>query len=99
MQGPTAATRRAGATRGALSAVIGVDDDEFGKRLRAFVVFRDGMDASEDDLKSHVKANLARFKVPREVHFVDGLPVTKVGKVDYRALASRQSTRREGISP
>ena len=44
-------------------AVIGVDDDEFGQRLRAFVVLNDGADASEEDLKGHVKAHLAGFLV------------------------------------
>ena len=68
-------------------AAIGVDDDDFGKRLRAFVVLRDGMDATEDDLKAHVKDNLARFKVPREIVFLDELPRNATGKVLKRELA------------
>jgi acyl-CoA synthetase (AMP-forming)/AMP-acid ligase II len=67
-------------------AAIGVDDDDFGKRLRAFVVFRDGMDASEDDLKGHVKENLARYKVPREIVILDELPRNATGKVLKREL-------------
>ena len=46
------------------AAAIGVDDDDYGKRLKAFVVLGDGQDVSEDDLKAHVKSNLARYKVP-----------------------------------
>jgi acyl-CoA synthetase (AMP-forming)/AMP-acid ligase II len=66
------------------AAVIGVDDEEFGERLKAFVV-KDG-EVSEDDLKSHVKENLAKYKVPREVEFVDELPRKPQGKVDKKKL-------------
>jgi fatty-acyl-CoA synthase len=60
-------------------AAIGVDDDDYGKRLRAFVV-KDG-DVDEDTLKKHVKDNLARYKVPREIVFLDELPRNATGKV------------------
>jgi acyl-CoA synthetase (AMP-forming)/AMP-acid ligase II len=66
------------------AAVIGVEDDEFGQRLKAFVVASG--DASEDDLKSHVKENLAKFKVPREIVFLDELPRKPQGKVDKDQL-------------
>ena len=69
------------------AAALGVDDDEFGQRLRAFVVLSSGADASEDDLKSHVKANLARYKVPREILFLEELPRNATGKVLKRELA------------
>jgi fatty-acyl-CoA synthase len=74
-------------------AALGVDDDDFGKRLRAFVVFRDGMDASEDELKAHVKDNLARFKVPREIVILDELPRNATGKVLKRELAEWDDDR------
>ncbi len=67
-------------------AALGVDDDDFGKRLRAFVVLRDGVSATEDDLKAHVKDNLARFKVPREIVVLDELPRNATGKVLKREL-------------
>ncbi len=60
-------------------AAIGVDDEDYGKRLRAFVV-KDG-DVDEDTLKAHVKENLARYKVPREIIFLDELPRNATGKV------------------
>jgi acyl-CoA synthetase (AMP-forming)/AMP-acid ligase II len=72
------------------AAAIGVDDEEFGQRLRAFVVKADGKDASEEDLKGYVKKNLARYKVPREIIFVDELPRNATGKVLKRELAERQ---------
>jgi fatty-acyl-CoA synthase len=68
-------------------AVVGVPDDQFGQRLRAVVVRTDGKRPSEDDLKAYVKANLARYKVPREVLFVDELPRNPTGKVSRRKLA------------
>jgi acyl-CoA synthetase (AMP-forming)/AMP-acid ligase II len=68
-------------------AAIGVEDEEFGQRLRAFVVKEEGADVGEDDLKSHVKANLARYKVPREIVFVEELPRNATGKVLKRELA------------
>src|SRR6185295_4675722 len=61
-------------------AVLGVEDEEFGQRLRAFVVLESGHDASADELQDHVKANLARYKVPREVVFLDELPRNATGK-------------------
>ena len=72
------------------AAVIGVEDEEFGQRLRAFVVLADGTEASEDDLKAHVKTNLARYKVPREIIFLDELPRNATGKVLKRELAERE---------
>ena len=67
-------------------AVIGVDDDEFGKRLAAFVVLDDGASLDEADVKAHVKANLANYKVPRSVTFLDELPRNATGKVLKREL-------------
>lgn len=66
-------------------AAIGVADDDYGQRLRAFVV-RAG-EVTADELRDHVKANLARFKVPREIVFLDELPRNATGKVLKRELA------------
>jgi fatty-acyl-CoA synthase len=68
------------------ASVIGVDDPEWGKRLAAYVVLRPGAELSEDDVKSFVKANLARFKVPRQVTFLPELPRNPTGKVLKREL-------------
>jgi acyl-CoA synthetase (AMP-forming)/AMP-acid ligase II len=69
------------------AAVIGVDDEDFGQRLKAFVVRKDGEDLDEDEIKAYVKSNLARYKVPREVEFLDSLPRNATGKVLKRELA------------
>jgi len=68
------------------AAAVGVDDDDYGKRLRAFVALREGQKATEDELKDHVKANLARYKVPREIVVLDELPRNATGKVLKRDL-------------
>jgi fatty-acyl-CoA synthase len=71
-------------------AVIGVDDEQFGQRLKAFVVRSQGAAAGEDELKDYVKANLARYKVPREIVFLDELPRNATGKIVKRELAERE---------
>ncbi len=65
-------------------AAIGVDDPDFGKRLRAFVVV--SREVPEKELKELVKENLARFKVPRDIVFLDELPRNATGKVLKRDL-------------
>jgi fatty-acyl-CoA synthase len=72
------------------AAAIGVDDEDFGQRLKAFVVKRDGAELNEDEVKGYVKDNLARYKVPREVVFIDELPRNATGKVVKRELEEMQ---------
>jgi acyl-CoA synthetase (AMP-forming)/AMP-acid ligase II len=75
-------------------AAIGVSDEDYGQRLRAFVV-RTG-EVSEDELRDHVKRNLARFKVPREIVFVDELPRNATGKILKRELAEWDQAKDQG---
>ena len=72
--------------------MIGVDDEEFGQRLKAFVVLAEGAEASEEELKAHVKANLAGYKTPREIAFLDELPRNATGKVLKRELRAREAS-------
>ena len=67
-------------------AVVGVDDEDFGKRLAAYVVPL-GEAPGADAIKQFVKGNLARYKVPRDVHFIDELPRNATGKILKRELA------------
>ncbi len=71
-------------------AVIGVEDEEFGQRLKAFVVVAERAEVSEDELRAHVKAHLASYKAPREFEFIDELPRNATGKVLKRELHERQ---------
>jgi fatty-acyl-CoA synthase len=72
-------------------AVIGVEDEEFGQRLKAFVVLEEGGTVGEDELKAHVKANLASYKAPREIEFLEELPRNATGKVLKRELHEREA--------
>ncbi len=71
------------------AAAIGVDDDDYGKRLRAFVALKG--DATEDELKAHVKANLAGYKVPREIVIMDELPRNATGKIVKKDLLEQDA--------
>ena len=77
------------------AAAIGVDDEKFGQRLKAFVVLRGDSELSEGDVKGYVKDNLANYKVPREVVFVDELPRNSTGKVLKRELEERDQETAE----
>jgi acyl-CoA synthetase (AMP-forming)/AMP-acid ligase II len=76
-------------------AIIGVDDEKFGQRLKAFVVLDEGASLSEADLGAHVKANLASYKTPREVEFLAELPRNATGKVLKRELKAREASSRD----
>ena len=71
------------------AAVVGVDDDKYGQRLAAYVVREPGAadgEVSEDDLRQHVKQQLAGYKLPRDVMFLERLPCNDSGKVMKREL-------------
>ena len=67
-------------------AVIGVADAEFGQRLAAFIVLHPGQVLDADEVREYVRHYLARFSVPRDVHFMRELPRTATGKVIPRLL-------------
>jgi fatty-acyl-CoA synthase len=78
------------------AAVIGVDDEDYGQRLRAFVVVSQAADQpgpDEDELRDWVRHNLARYQVPREFVFVDELPRNATGKILKRQLAQDPTSR------
>ncbi len=61
--------------------VIGVPDEKYGEELCAWIKLRDGEDAGEDEIKAFCKDQIAHFKVPRYVRFVDEFPMTVTGKI------------------
>jgi fatty-acyl-CoA synthase len=68
------------------ATAIGVEDKEWGHRLRAFVVKKQEASLDEDTVKHYVRDHLARYKVPREVVFLDELPRNPTGKILKREL-------------
>jgi fatty-acyl-CoA synthase len=74
------------------AAAIGVEDADFGQRLSAFVVLSDGHVLSDAEVREFVRENLARYKVPREVTFLQELPRNPTGKVLKRELRATART-------
>ena len=70
------------------ATVLGVDDEQYGQRLVAFVVLAQAGSATVDVLKQHVRDNLANYKVPREIVVLDELPRSSTGKIARRDLYS-----------
>jgi acyl-CoA synthetase (AMP-forming)/AMP-acid ligase II len=71
------------------ASVIGVDDEQFGQRLAGFVVLNPGASVAPDDLKQHVRDNLANYKVPRDITVLDEMPRNNTGKIVRRELQAR----------
>jgi fatty-acyl-CoA synthase len=71
------------------AAVLGVDDEQYGQRLAAFVVLSDGASATPDSLKQHVRDNLANYKVPRDISIMEELPRGSTGKILRNELRER----------
>ena len=67
-------------------AVIGVPDEKWGERPKAFVVLKEGYQVAEGELIDHVRIKIARYKAPRNVDFLVELPKTSTGKIQKFAL-------------
>jgi acyl-CoA synthetase (AMP-forming)/AMP-acid ligase II len=68
------------------AAVVGAPDEKWGERVVAFVVQHPGRPVDVSDLVSHCSGLIAGYKVPKEIHLVDALPLTATGKVQKAAL-------------
>jgi long-chain acyl-CoA synthetase len=68
------------------TAVVGVEDPEMGEEVGAAVVLKEGESVSEDDVKGYVKEQVAGYKYPRKVWFVDELPKGPTGKILKREI-------------
>ncbi|TDY04941.1 acyl-CoA ligase FadD12 [Mycolicibacterium litorale] len=71
------------------ASVIGVDDEQYGQRLAAFVVLTPGASVTPEELKQYVRENLANYKVPRDITVLDELPRNSTGKILRRDLQTR----------
>jgi long-chain acyl-CoA synthetase len=73
----------------ALCAVVGRPDANRGEEVVAYVQLYPGASATPDDLVAFARAHLSAVKYPREVHVIDALPLTSVGKLDRKALRAQ----------
>jgi fatty-acyl-CoA synthase len=71
-------------------AVVGVPDEEWGERPKAFAVLAEGQSATEGEIVEHVRSRIARYKAPKSVEFVEQLPKTSTGKVQKFELRERE---------
>ena len=72
------------------AAVIGVPDEKWGERPKGFVVLKPGAQVGEQELIDYVRSNIAHFKAPKAVEFLDALPKTSTGKVPKFELRERE---------
>ncbi|MBJ8344739.1 acyl--CoA ligase family protein [Antrihabitans sp. YC2-6] len=70
-------------------SVIGVPDDKWGERPKAYVVLHDGSTVSEAELRAHAKTQIASYKVPDAIEFIAALPKTSTGKIQKFTLRER----------
>jgi fatty-acyl-CoA synthase len=73
--------------------VVGVPSRKFGEEVAAFIIARDGSAIAEDDVKDYCRGQIARFKIPAYVAFVDGFPLTASGKVQKYKLREEAAAR------
>jgi acetyl-CoA synthetase len=78
------------------AAVIGKADATRGSIIKAFIVLQPGQapgSALEDDIRAHVRGRLAPYEYPREIEFIDSLPMTTTGKVQRKELRKREEAK------
>ena len=83
------------------AAAVGSPDELRGEIVKAFIVLADGFKASralEEEIQSTVRTSLAPYEYPREIEFVNDLPLTPTGKVRRVELRERER-RRKGLTP
>ena len=75
------------------ACVIGVPDEQRGETAKAFIVLRDGEDASAEDIIEWAKGEMAAYKYPRQVEFIDELPKSGSGKILWRELQEQEQKK------
>ena len=74
-----------------MAQIVGVPDEKYGEELCACIKLRDGQELSEDELRDRCRGEIAHFKIPRYVRFVDVFPITASGKVQKYLLAEQSA--------
>jgi len=68
------------------AAVVGMPDELMGEEVLAYVVLKQGQEASAEELIAHCKSHLAKYKCPRNIRFLDAMPKTPIGKIQKKEL-------------
>lgn len=72
-----------------MCAVVGVPDEKWGEKVKAFVVLKDGHRIDPKDLEMFLRERIAGYKIPKEWEFIDSIPMTPSGKIIKRELVKR----------
>ena len=72
------------------AAVIGIPDEKWGEVGLGFIVLKESNDLSEEEIIDHCLKNLAKFKIPKSIEFIDALPRNATGKVLKRTLREKK---------
>jgi long-chain acyl-CoA synthetase len=75
------------------ACAIGVPDAYSGERVKAFVVLKQGETATTEEIIDYCKQNLAKYKVPKFVEFVDSLPKSAIGKILRKELRAANQAK------
>lgn len=76
------------------AAVIGIEDDQFGQRLKAFVVPNEASTVTDHELHQWLRSRVSRYQLPKEIEVVNQLPYTHLGKLDRKQLKDIHSKNR-----
>ncbi|GAA7770091.1 MAG: AMP-binding protein [Burkholderiaceae bacterium] len=78
--------------------VFGVPDEKYGEEVCAWIVLKPGQSATDEEIRNYCRDQIAHYKIPRYIRFVDEMPMTITGKVQKFVMRD-QMTQELGISP
>ena len=77
------------------ACTVGIPDEYRGETIKAFIVVKEGETLTEEEVTAYCKENLAAYKVPKRVEFIEELPKTAVGKVLRRELRDMEIAKQK----